>query len=362
MLRALLLSLVLLPSVALAWGFAGHRRLASKLQDALPANHCLRAWYTGRQTNALQDASCDPDRWRGSDSLEAPRHFLNIDWVNPITDYPRDYDAAVARLGPTYARINGTVPWRVEEKYQELVAAFRAGNETAVLQTTFVLSHYVFDSVSVLHNTKDFDPNGLHERWESEMLANGTRLNGVTTLAASYYGTAGLADPRNDVFDLVIVGNGLAPQLVAADRAANADVVGLYERVRELTARRWGDGVTLMSSILWTAWDEAGRPDLSGFSASCSRAAPVERLVFVGFPPQGGGAPDAGVPDAGVEVDAGPAGGGSGGTPVNPGNPFGPGLGGGGGTGDGLGCVCAHVPGATLALLVGFAALLRRRR
>lgn len=298
---ALLLLLTLMPALAHAWGFAGHRRLASKLQDALPANHCLRTWYSARQTYSLQDSACDPDRWRSTDTLEAPRHYLNIDWVNPVSSYPRDYNQAVAQLGPTYARTNGTVPWRVEEKYGELVAAFRSGNQTAILDTTFVLSHYVFDSVSLLHNTRDFDPNGLHERWESDMLEDSSRINAITTSAVTYYGTSGLADPRYNVFDLIIVGNGLAPQLIAADVAADAGVVALYNSTRDMTARRWGDGITLMSSIVWTAWNEAGRPELTGFTTSCSRAAPVSDLVVVGYPPSGGftHGPDAGVPMGG---------------------------------------------------------------
>lgn len=391
MLRALLVVLTVVPSFAQAWGFLGHRRLASKMQDAMPANHCLRAWYTSKQTFDLQDSACDPDRWRSTDSMEAPRHYLNIDYFSPVAGYPRDYQQAIAQLGPTYARTNGTVPWRVQDKYAELVAAFRSGNETQILETSFVLSHYVFDSFSILHDTKNFDPDGLHERWESDMFDNSTRMNAITNAAVGYYGTAGIADPRNHVFDIVIVGNGLAPTLIAADEAGAAGVVELFNRTRDMTARRWGDGITVMSSMLWTAWNEAGRPNLSNFGSSCSRAGPTAQVVIVGYPPVGGltpvalpdgGVVDAGVesdggvaPDAGVEVDAGvtadggaptdggPVGGGAGGSGGfhNPGNPFGP-LGGGGGTDDGGGCSCTDVPGTSVVAVLAALTMLRARR
>ncbi|MGV3620302.1 MAG: MYXO-CTERM sorting domain-containing protein [Archangium sp.] len=386
MLRALLVVLTLIPSLAHAWGYAGHRRLASKMQDAMPANHCLRNWFTSKQTFDLQDSACDPDRWRSTDSLEAPRHYLNIDWVNPVSSYPRDYAQAQAQLGGTYARTNGTVPWRVQEKYGELVAAFRSGNETQILEVAFVMSHYVFDSFSILHDTKNFDPNGLHERWESDMLENSARINAITTAAATFYGTPGVADPRNHVFDIVIVGNGLAPTLIAADDAGDAGVTELYNRTRDMTSRRWGDGITVMSSILWTAWNEAGRPNLSGFSASCSRVGPAAQVVLVGFPPAGGLTPatlppddagvieDAGVvEDAGVQTDAGvtedggvdggPVGGGTGdgGGHFNPGNPFAP-VGGGAGSEDGGGCSCTDVPMTASLLGLAVLGLLRSRR
>src|SRR3990167_8800154 len=221
MFRALLVMVLLGSSASFAWGFDGHRRLASLMQDAMPQGHCLRAWFAARQTSALQDKACDPDRWRSTDAAEGPRHFLSIDWVIPVTDYPRDYAAAVMLLGDRYASRNGIVPWHVELKYAELVEAFRSKNTVAILDTSFVLSHYVFDSFSVLHDTKDFDPNnGLHARWESDMLNVLANLNGITTLATTYYGTAGRADPRNDIFEVVIAGNALVGPLVAADTAA----------------------------------------------------------------------------------------------------------------------------------------------
>ncbi len=359
MFRPFLLLGLLVPSLSFAWGFDGHRRLASLMQDAIPQGHCLRTWFSARQTTALQDKACDPDRWRGTDANEWPRHFLEIDWVTPAANYPRDYGAVVQLLGDRSAKSNGTVPWRVEEKYLELVAAFRTRDATAILNVAFVLSHYVFDSFSVLHDTKNADPNnGLHARWESDMLNVASNINGITTLTATWYGTAGRADPRYNIFDGVLAGNALVAQLVQADLTANGSIATLYSGTRELTARRWGDGVTVMSSILWTAWAEAGRPELPGFATSCSREAPAAEIVIRGYPPAGGflHAPDAGVPDAGVDVDAG-AGGGAGGA-------AGGGAGGTGGGGDvvePMGCTCASVPAEVMVLLVAGFALLRRR-
>lgn len=350
--RSILFLAVVASTASFGWGFDGHRRLASLMQDALPQGHCLRTWFAARQTTALQDKACDPDRWRATDSAEAPRHYLEIDWVTPITDYPRDYAAAVALLGDRYAANNGIVPWHVEVKYAELVAAFRAKNPTAILDTAFVLSHYVFDSFSVLHDTKNFDPNnGLHARWESDMLNVSANINGVTTLAATYYGTAGSADPRHDVFDVVIAGNALVNQLIAADTAAAGSIPTLYSSTRDLTARRWADGVTVMSSLLWTAWAEAGSPELTGFSAGCSRGVPAGEIVLRGYPPVGGfvHSNDGGVADAGFEpVDAGTGGGSGGG-------------GGGGDMTDPGGCGCSTVSVDALLVLAGLFVLVRRR-
>ena len=322
--RPVALFALLLPSLAFAWGFDGHRKLASMMQDPLPSSSCLRQWFAARQTAAWQDTACDPDRWRYTsagaeyDPNEGPRHYLEVDWVSPITDYPRDWNTVVAKVGGFNATRNGIVPWRVEELYRQLVDDFRSKDANRILTTAFHLSHYVTDAFSVLHDTKDSDPNnGLHARWESDMLQSTTNLNGVASTAVSFYGTVGRADPRNNIFDIVLVGNGLVPTLIAAD-SASTTIAQLYTATRELTGRRWGDALTVMASILWTAWAEAGAPELAGFSSGCSRAVPSTEIVIRGYPaPMGFTHPDGGT----ATMDAGSGGGG------------GTGAGGGGGGG-----------------------------
>jgi len=319
-LRRLLPVLLLVPFSAFGWGFDGHRRLSSMLQDPLPTNHCLRSWYAARQTAALQDRSCDPDRWRGMthpqyDPNEWYRHYLEIDRISPTSAYPRNW-ADVVTTFPNFYDANGKVPWRVEEMFNQLVAAFTARDESQILDVTFILSHYVTDAFSVLHDTRDFNPGGvLHARWESDMLAVASRRTGIATGAVAYYGTPGHADPKNNIFDIIIVGEAIQPQL-ATWHYANADDTAFYNAVRDYTSRRWGDALTLMASFVWSAWARAGAPMLTGFQSGCSMAVPAGEIILRGFPPDGGfthpdgGAqpvPDSGVviPDAGPRVDAG---------------------------------------------------------
>jgi hypothetical protein len=283
------------------------------MHEPLPANGCLRGWISARQTTALQDDACDPDRWRymsaGAqyDPNEWSRHYLEVDWVVPPADYPRDFTNAQILLR-SYAVKNGQVPWHVEQRYRQLVDAFKTKDTNSILKEMFLLSHYVTDAFSVLHNTKNFDPDGLHQRWESDMLNPASQLNGVASTAQGYYGIPGWADPKNNIFDSVLVGQALVAVLVQADQAHVGDPVGFYTAVRELTGRRWGDALTLLSSIIWTAWAEAGAPVLTGFAGGCSMAVPTAEIVLKGYPPPSGFThPDGGLPspsDASVE-DAG---------------------------------------------------------
>src|SRR5687767_13914728 len=204
--RALVALLFLVPASALAWGFDGHRRLATKSPDVFPTNSCLRGWLkTVSGTFDWYDKACDPDRWRNTDPNEWPRHYLDIDWANPITEYPRDWPQVQARFGQ-YAVKSGTVPWRVEEMYAQLVADMKSGNSAAALDTVAYLSHYVTDSFSPMHDTKS-QPNDLHTRYESDILQSNANLDDITAAMAQYYGTLGKAQPKDHTFDVIIVGN-----------------------------------------------------------------------------------------------------------------------------------------------------------
>ncbi len=365
MFRLVAAAVLVLPLSAQAWGYRGHTKLAELMQDALPADHCLRAWFEARNTTELQNLAFAPDQWKDNDAGEWTRHYLQIDRASPAADYPRRWEDVVA-WRPQHAVGNGQVPWHVEQRYRQLVQAFESKNQTTILNEAFVLSHYVFDAMSVLHDTQHFDtPNGVHERWESRIFNDSeARVNGVTATALTHLGTPGLVDPRNATFDLILVGNSLYPQLVTADQAS-ANIPELYDNTRDLTARRWADGITLMSSILWTAWNEAGHPELTGFDASCSRALPQAELVVNGFPPPDGWThePDAGEGDAGVEAPDAGEGGGAGGEGGSDGGLWWTGGGGGGGSGGGgdgpESCTCSS--GATVLVLLG-AFLARRRR
>ncbi len=366
---ALLVALVAVPESAFAWGFTGHRRLASHLHEPFPTGSCLRAWLsTTTGVYAWQEKACDPDRWRNSDPetcdarqntplwCEWPRHYLDIDYANPVESYPRDWAAAEEKF-KQYAVANGRVPWRVEELYAELVADFRAGNGADALETVAYLSHYVTDAASPMHTTKN-QPGNLHTRYESDMLSNQTRLNALAVAMRGYYGQLGRVDPKNHTFDLIQVGVPLAQKIIFDDFNSNGAMDALYANTSEITARRFADGVTLMASLVGTAWVEAGSPKLSGMPSGCSTSFPETTVELRGYPlpqpqPEDGGT-DGGTDDAGTGDEDGGGGGGGGGIPWVPTEPLpepAPG-----------GCGCASAPMSMIFLMIPAAAFVMRSR
>jgi len=318
-LASAVLNLVLLPVSAFGWGYEGHRKLASKLAEPLPAG-CLKSWVAAQAAKtSFQDLALDPDKWRATDAAEGARHFLDIDWAQPPESYPRDWDGIVQRFGQ-YAEKNGTVPFRVQEFHGKLVQAFQAGDSAGAATVMAHLSHYATDAFSPYHDTKDANPKlnnldnvGAHARYESDMLEVSANMSALLSKAATYYGTVGKPVLPSQVFDVVLVGNPLAATVTAAYRDGNGDKAALFAATSDLTARRFGDALTFTASLVVSAWVDAGKPSLSGMPSGCSKNVPEGEVVLRGYPlPPPPPTPDAGVPsgqDAGqpAEQDAGDA-------------------------------------------------------
>lgn len=320
MLRSLALVSLLIPSLSFGWGFAGHRKLAAHLHDPLPDGSCLKAWVGQNQGKAFWDLATDPDLWRNTDSNEWSRHFLEVDRASPPASYPRDWAAALAQFGK-YAYSNGQVPWRVEEFYGNLVGAFKAKSASSALSTLAHLSHYVTDSFSPLHDTTNSNPVlgatdtvGLHLRYESDMLEVTSNMDGIVALVPTYFGQVGRLAPKDTTFDAVLVGNPLVPGLVQTDVTSHGSLPALYSYSKDMTARRWGDAVTVTASLLASAYEEAGAPVFAGMPSGCTQVPLAPSLELKGYPlparppaDAGSSTPDAGRPDGGFVSAQDPA-------------------------------------------------------
>ena len=361
-LLAVTCAVLLAPAVSLGWGFDGHRRLTANLDEPFPEGSCLRgflAQYTSQFS--FQDQSCDPDRWRNDDPVEcetrrnAPvscefaQHYLDVDYADPIQTYPREWTEAQARFGE-HAVANGRVPWRVEEVYGQLIEAFRAKNTTQVKSLIAHLSHYVTDAFSPMHDTKmqpGACPECLHLRYESDMLGTRAKLDAITDAMRPFYGTVGRAKPRDHIFDAVILGQPLAQKLVVDDLNNRQNDEALFENSKEMTARRWADALTMLASLVGSAWVDAGKPLLTGMPQGCDVEFPQGEMVLKGYPLP---LPAPALPDAGTvdEPDAGVSGGGETLTPIDDGA---------------VGCGCGGSPVAALAPMLLLALIpLRMRR
>jgi hypothetical protein len=269
-----LLSVVLTPGRAVAWGFDVHRFIVEQAIPLLPEG--LRPFYEKYRVVVVEH-SIDPDLWRtvGFEE-ESPRHYVDLDAYGtyPFAALPRDYDAAVRRFGRETVEKNGLLPWRTAEIFDLLVRAFERvgrGQPFAHDDVKFfsaVLAHYASDAHVPFHAVTNHDgqltnQRGIHGRFESELFQRYRAQLEVRPVARVPIGHA-----RDFIFDTLLESFQLAPALFEADRRAargrEAYDDEYFDRffagARPILERRLAESAAAVAALIAGAWDRAGRP------------------------------------------------------------------------------------------------------
>ncbi|HJV49553.1 MAG TPA: S1/P1 nuclease [Geothrix sp.] len=214
-----------------AWGDKGHRTVSALALRSLPTQP--RAWFAGREAEVADHAS-DPDHWK-QDRKEGPRHFLDMEPYG--NDVPPSLDAARTKAGSDFYRL-GVVPWIIQDRWRDLVDAFRERDPAKVAFATAILGHYIGDSHVPLHTTENHDgqttdQRGVHNRWETGLVE---RYIDEGSLAV----TPARPDPAflTRPWEWLRASHALVPQLLEDDREADRTTpAGQHGRQR--TAAYW---------------------------------------------------------------------------------------------------------------------------
>jgi len=269
-----------IPTAVSGWGFEGHKFIADRMIDLLPAQ--LKPLFEKRRA-FIVERSIDPDLWRNVGWLEEPsNHFLDMDHEAfgpyPFEGLPRDYAAAVQKFGKAFVHEQGLLPWRVQEFYGMLQREFESlkrkpapgyAADNIVLYSA-ILAHYVSDAHVPLHSVVNHNGHltgqeGLHSRWETELFDR-TRARLEIAPAAP----KGITDPRTFIFDTLLASNRASKNVLEADHKAAAGREfyddGYFEAFAAGTLpvleRRMNEAITAVASMIIGAWQQAGQPAL----------------------------------------------------------------------------------------------------
>lgn len=281
-----MLCLVMPVSKAWCWGFFGHRHINYHAVFLLPPE--MLAFYKPN-IEYLTEHAVDPDKRRYAVNGEAPRHFIDLDRYGeaPWSNIPRKWTEAVQKYGEDTLNSHGIGPWWLQVMLARLTNSFRAGDKPKILKLSAELGHYIADlhvplHASSNHNGQHTNQHGIHGFWESR----------VPELLADkqwdfYIGHAGyIADPLNFTWERVIE-SGLAAdtvlkfERVLSDRFApdrkfayedrNGVIIRQYsasysiaynEMLNNMIERRMRMSIYAVASLWYTAWANAGQPDL----------------------------------------------------------------------------------------------------
>jgi hypothetical protein len=248
-----------------------HKFITARALALLPAE--IRPFFE-KYSPMIVEHSIDPDLWRTAGFVEEPpRHFVDMDSYGPypFKELPHDYDAAVKRYGVEFVTRNGTLPWRTEEMYKQLVDAFTQKAPYSRENLKFfaaVISHYTSDAHVPLHAALNYDGQltgqwGIHARFESDLFA---RYQSRLQLAPKVPET--VRSVRELIFDSLVVSFSHVQTVLDADKAAVAgkDVYddayydAFFGKVRPILEQRLSDSIGDIVGVITAAWIEAGRP------------------------------------------------------------------------------------------------------
>ena len=270
------------------WGFFGHKKINRISIFTLPNE--MFGFYK-EHIEYITEHAVDPDKRRYAVEGEAPCHYIDLDHYyhkgeDPYKKMPKTWEAAVAKFSEDTLQAYGIVPWHIQRMKYRLQKAFERKNVDLILKYSADIGHYIGDAHVPLHTTENYNGKmtnqvGIHGLWES-------RLVEVNSDNYDYFvGKAGYVDDVLDfawtavkgshnaldsVFKMEIESTNEIPsnRKFSYERRGNTtakvyskEFCDLYHsKMNGMVERRIKRAVLSTGSIWYTAWVDAGQPNL----------------------------------------------------------------------------------------------------
>ena len=280
-LKVILVGVVLLNS---SWGFFAHQKINRLAVFILPPE--MIGFYK-KNIRYIEEVSVNPDRRRYAVADEAAKHYIDLDDYGDSAVYklPRYWNDAVKRYGEDTLQARGIVPWQINRMYFQLKDAFLLKDPQRILKASAELGHYVADANVPLHTTSNYDGQltgqaGIHAFWESRLpelyfgeydffVGKATHLDNVQLVAWQ------AIEQANKALDSVLR---IEKQLFekSGDKKFNFETKGkqtvkviseqyakeYHALLSGMVERQFRSSVKMVGDIWFTAWVDAGQPDL----------------------------------------------------------------------------------------------------
>lgn len=155
------------------WGFFAHKRINRLAVFTLPAE--MLPFYK-RNIIFITENAINPDQRRYAVDGEAPRHYIDIDNYGDSALYkvPRYWKEAVVKYTEDSLMKHGINPWFVSKMKFQLTEAFKQMDASRILRLSADLGHYIADGNVPLHTTRNYNGQltgqlGIHGFWESRL-------------------------------------------------------------------------------------------------------------------------------------------------------------------------------------------------
>lgn len=262
---------------ACAWGREGHEMITAAAIRTLPEP--LRSYFRRHQFYLVGHAS-DPDVLSSEDPREHVHHFTDADAYDryPFAHLRREF--VIEDRAPNRTELeNGDAIWQINRLALRLTADFRGADWTSANHDAVFLAHYAADLTQPLHTTANYDgqqtgQDGIHKRFETDVVRiNADRWKLHATPAAA------IPQLRERIFSELLKSYSASRAVFADDLRARTgrtytspDFLPAFSALAApLAETRLEDAANFVGSLWYTAWLDAGKPDLSAWTSNSGR-------------------------------------------------------------------------------------------
>jgi hypothetical protein len=284
-----LISLFFISNPVVPWGFYAHSLINRMAVFSLPPE--LIAVYKPN-IQFITEKAVNPDRRRYAVEGEAEKHYIDLDHYgdSALLILPTYWNQAIVKFPEDTLRAHGIGPWSAYLTFVSLTKAFESKNKGAILRLSADLGHYLGDLNVPLHTTKNYNgqltgQNGIHGFWESRI---------PELQAVNYPLWVGKAEyvkkPQQAIWDAVAQAHTQVDSVLRIERELTLtfpeDQKFSYEERNGLTVRVYSrefteayalalngqvqrqmkKSIKMIADFWYTAWINAGQPDLSKLS------------------------------------------------------------------------------------------------
>lgn len=275
---------------AFSWGFYAHREINHHAVFLLPP--AMMVYYKPR-IDYLREHAVDPDKRRYAIEAEAPRHYIDLNHYGffPFVELPRAWYNAVQKFGEDTLNAHGIVPWWIQIMQQRLTNAFVEKNDAAILKLSAEIGHYIADAHVPLHahsnyNGQQTGQHGIHGFWESRIPELLAKSEFDYWIGKAQY----LVSPQKFIWQRVLESAAAADTVLSTEKIlsqqfppdrkyafeernglilrqySSAFTIAYNKILNGMVERRMRQSIFAVASFWYTAWINAGQPQLPGLS------------------------------------------------------------------------------------------------
>ena len=253
----------------------------------------------------ISQHAVDPDKRRYAVADEGPRHYIDIDHYGqyPYPGLPHKWKDAVAKFGEDSLNMYGIVPWYIQTMLIRLTNGFKEKNYSKIMKLSAEIGHYIADSHVPLHansnhNGQLTNQKGIHGFWESRVPELLAEKDYDFFIGKAQY----INNPGEYIWARVLENARAADSVLSFERDltkkfatdqkysfenrngvlirqySSAFTIAYSKKLNGMIERRMRLSIATTASFWYTAWVNAGQPDLVPLSKQKFSEAELKEL------------------------------------------------------------------------------------